>query len=439
MIDPAKLRAKDPETLQGLEKRGFALDWARFGAIDAERKAAKIQAESLRAKKNAAAASVAALKKAGDQAGAAAAIAQGAEISALIDQAARRETLADAEMRDFCMGIPNIPDAAVPFGRGEEDNVIVRNVGTPKQFPFEPAGHQALLENLGLAHFDLAAKIAGARFSCLGGDAARLSRALENFMLDCHAENGYTELYVPYLVNAQAMAGTGQLPKFEQDLFKTTDGRYLIPTAEVPVTNLLAGEILDFDALPLKFCARTPCFRSEAGSAGKDTKGLIRQHQFEKVELVRFEAPEASARAHEEMLFHAESILQKLDLPYRVSKLCGRDLGFSSAITFDLEVWVPGSGCYREISSVSNFKDFQSRRMGLRCERAGKKIPVHTLNGSGLAVGRALLAVVENYQDERGFVAVPDALRPYLGQDALRPAANPFGIAKQQPRAPKPF
>ena len=416
MIDPALFRSRAPELIEGLAKRGVQLDFDQFDHLDALRIGAQGRAETLRAEKNKIAAEIGALYASQKGHQTAELKARGAEISRQIEEAQRVEHQAKMDVKNFCLQVPNIPDSRVPMGQGEADNVVLRTHLVPPELSFPPLDHLTLAENLGGAKMDLAAKIAGSRFCVLAGATARMQRALEGFMLDTHAAAGYTELYVPILVNAQAMTGTGQLPKFEEDLFKTTDGRYLIPTAEVPVTNLLSGSLIDVEALPLKFCAKTPCFRSEAGSAGKDTRGLIRQHQFEKVELVRFERADCSAAAHEEMLSDAEEILRQLQLPYRVVALCGKDLGFSSAITYDLEVWLPEQKQYREISSVSNFKDFQARRMGLRAKDAlGQKIPVHTLNGSGLAVGRTLVAVFENFQDENGRIWIPEVLRERMG------------------------
>ena len=329
------------------------------------------------------------------------------------------------ELNAFLSVIPNTPHESVPHGKSEADNLEVRKVGTPSQFDFEVKDHVSIGEGLGGLDFETAAKIAGARFSLLKGPLARLHRALAQFMLDTHTDqHGYTEVYVPYLVNADSMRGTGQLPKFEEDLFKVPrqmgDGGeqnfYLIPTAEVPVTNMVRDEIVPLEKLPLKFVAHTPCFRSEAGSAGRDTRGLIRQHQFDKVELVQIVHPEKSYEGLEALLGHAEAILQKLGLPYRVVKLCSGDMGFSAALTYDIEVWLPAQNTYREISSCSNFEAFQARRMQARFRNAqGKPELLHTLNGSGLAVGRTLVAVLENYQQADGSVVIPDVLRPYMG------------------------
>jgi seryl-tRNA synthetase len=320
------------------------------------------------------------------------------------------------ELETLLLNIPNTLDGDVPDGKSEVDNVEIKRWGEPRQFDFQPKDHTELGEKLGM-DFEAAAKLTGARFVVLKGPLARLQRALTQFMLDVHSsEHGYTETYVPYMVNADSMRGTGQLPKFEEDLFKIVREPpfYLVPTAEVPITNLVRDEIVE--ALPLKYVCHTPCFRSEAGSAGKDTKGMIRQHQFEKVELVRIEKPEDSAAAHEELTRHAETILEKLGLPYRRVVLCAGDTGFSSAKTYDIEVWLPGQNAYREISSCSNFRDFQARRLKARWRNAaGKPELAHTLNGSGLAVGRTMIAVMENYQDAEGRIHIPEILRPYMG------------------------
>jgi seryl-tRNA synthetase len=325
-----------------------------------------------------------------------------------------------AGIQQIVAGIPNLPDDSVPDGKDESDNAEVRRWGEPTALDFEPRDHVDIGEALGGLDFETAAKISGSRFAVMQGDIARLHRALIQFMLDTHTrEHGYTETYVPYLVNADSLYGTGQLPKFAEDLFQTAGehGYYLIPTAEVPVTNIVRDEIIDPERLPLKFVAHTPCFRSEAGSYGKDTRGMIRQHQFEKVELVQIVPPDASWQAHEELTGHAEMILQKLGLPYRVMNLCAGDIGFSAAKTYDLEVWLPGQQAYREISSCSHFVTFQARRMQVRWRNpeSGKPELAHTLNGSGLAVGRTLVAVLENYQQADGSVVIPEVLRPYMG------------------------
>jgi seryl-tRNA synthetase len=324
------------------------------------------------------------------------------------------------EMENILLGVPNIPHGSTPVGRSEEENVEVRRWGMPRQFDFTPKDHVDVGEKLGLLDFDTAAKITGSRFALMSGPLARMHRALIQFMLDLHSsEHGYTETYVPYLVNADSLRGTGQLPKFAEDLFKLQGEQeyYLIPTAEVPVTNIVRDVIVDDAQMPRRFVCHTPCFRSEAGSYGRDTRGMIRQHQFEKVELVQIVRAQDSYRALEELVGHAEKVLQLLNLPYRTMALCTGDIGFSSAKTYDLEVWLPGQQKYREISSCSNFEDFQARRLQARWRNpeTGKPELVHTLNGSGLAIGRTLVAILENYQQADGSVTVPDVLKPYMG------------------------
>jgi seryl-tRNA synthetase len=333
----------------------------------------------------------------------------------------------DTRMSEVLVGIPNMPHETVPVGRGSEDNVEVRRWGNPPQFDFTPKPHWELGEQLGILDLERAAKLSGARFAVYWDAGARLERALANFMLDVHTrEHGYTEVLPPYLVNSESMHGTGQLPKFASDLFRVPHGDkdlWLVPTAEVPVTNLYRDEMLDYSSLPISLTAYTPCFRSEAGSYGKDVRGIIRQHQFQKVELVKFARPEDSYEQLENLTHDAEEILQKLGLHYRVMVLCTADMGFSSAKTYDLEVWLPGQQLYREISSCSNFEAFQARRANIRFRREGKSKPgfVHTLNGSGLAVGRTWLAILENYQQPDGTVLVPEVLRPYMGSDRILP------------------
>jgi len=324
---------------------------------------------------------------------------------------------------EFLLNVPNIPHESVPVGKDETENVVVRRWGEPREFDFEPLNHWDIGETLGIIDFERAAKIAGARFSLTKGFGAKLERALMNFMLDQHATKGYQEVLPPIIVNRDSMRGTGQLPKFEMELFRIVDPEfYLIPTAEVPVTNIHRNEILDEKDLPIYYTAYTPCFRREAGSYGKDVRGLIRQHQFNKVELVKFVKPEDSYDELESLTMNAEDILRKLELPYRVIALCTGDIGFSAAKTYDLEVWLPGQQKYREISSCSNFADFQARRANIRFKREGKKGTefVHTLNGSGLAIGRSLVAILENYQQKDGSVIVPEALRPYMGVEVIR-------------------
>ena len=421
MLDPKLLRNDLPKVAAELARRGFALDVERIAALEEQRKTAQIEADSLRAERNANA-------KATGQAKA-----QGRDATALIELGeslaqrlaaleGRLETI-QADLSNIQLGLPNILHASVPPGSDETDNVEVRRWGEPRPFTFEPKDHVAIGARLGM-DFEAAGRISGARFVVMTGPLARLHRALTQFMLDLHVrEHGYREAYVPYLVHAEALIGTGNLPKFEQDLFAVSGdpGFFLIPTAEVPVTNLVRDQIVDAAVLPMKYVAHTPCFRSEAGAAGKDTRGMIRQHQFEKVELVQMVRPEDSYRAHEELTGHAEAVLKALELPYRVVALCAGDVGFSSAKTYDLEVWLPSQQRYREISSCSNFEAYQARRMQARWRNpaTGKPEPLHTLNGSGVAVGRALVAVLENYQQADGSVVVPDALGPYMG-DTMR-------------------
>jgi seryl-tRNA synthetase len=417
VLDSKLLRADAAGIAANLARRGFTFDVAAFGALDEARKKAQIEADRVRSERNANAKAVGMAKGKGEDAG---------ELLKRGEQLTQELTTADAEISRvqtlldaFVMGLPNLLHESVPDGRDESGNQEVRRWGEPRKFEFTPKDHVEIGEKLGL-DFEAAAKISGARFSVMRGSLARLHRALAQFMLDLHTgEHGYTEVYVPFLVLAPALQGTGQLPKFEQDLFRVQgeQGFFLIPTAEVPVTNLVRDSIVEAKALPCKYVAHTPCFRSEAGAAGKDTRGLIRQHQFEKVELVHLVKPADSYAALEELTGNAEKVLQKLDLPYRVMALCAGDIGFGSTKTYDLEVWLPGQNKYREISSCSNCEAFQARRMQARWRNpeTGKPEPLHTLNGSGVAVGRTLVAVLENYQNADGSVTVPEALRPYMG------------------------
>ncbi|MCL4681557.1 MAG: serine--tRNA ligase [Rhodocyclaceae bacterium] len=420
MLDIQLLRSQPAEVAARLAARGAAFDVAAFQALEDERKGLQVRTQELQAKRNALSKTIGQLKAKGEDP---AAVMQ--EVAGLGDELKRNEeALADLLNRIdvFVSVIPNLPHESVPAGRSEADNVEVKRWGAPRDFGFAAKDHVELGEALGGFDFDTAVKISGARFSLMKGAVARLHRALAQFMLDVHTqEHGYTEVYAPYLVNGNSMFGTGQFPKFADDQFAiVSDGLYLIPTAEVPVTNIVRDTIVDTAQMPLKFVCHTPCFRREAGSYGKDTRGMIRQHQFDKVELVRIEQPECSWDALEELTRHAEAILEKLELPYRRVALCTGDMGFSSAKTYDLEVWLPGQGAYREISSCSNFEAFQARRMQARF-RGGKGKPelAHTLNGSGLAVGRTLVAVLENYQRADGSVDVPVALRPYMGDIEL--------------------
>lgn len=418
MLDPQSLRHDLEAVAAGLARRGYHLDTESYAAIEARRKALQVRTEELQNQRNVSSKSIGQAK------------ARGEDIEPLLAEVARlgddlkaaKEELEAIrhQLEALFFDMPNLPDPAVPDGKDEDDNAEVRRWGEPTALDFEARDHVELGERLGGLDFETAATLSGSRFAVLGGDLARLHRALAQFMLDRHtAAHGYREMYVPYLVLGEAMQGTGQLPKFEDDAFRIDDDpvRYLIPTAEVPLTNLVAGQIIEAGRLPLKFVAHTPCFRREAGSHGKDTRGMIRQHQFDKVELVQISLPEESDACLEALTGHAESILQALGLPYRTMLLCAGDMGFSARKTYDLEVWLPGQGAYREISSCSNFGDFQARRMQARWRNpeTGKPELVHTINGSGLAVGRTLIAVLENYQQRDGSVVVPEVLRPYMG------------------------
>jgi seryl-tRNA synthetase len=420
MFDVQLLRTQLAETAALLKHRNFDLDAAAFETLEAERKLIQSQTQDLQAERNAISKKIGIAKGKGEDV--APIMAQVAGLGEKLTACETQLSAVQAKMDGILLAIPNLPHASVPLGKGEAENVEVRRWGTPRTFDFEIKDHIAIGEGLGGIDFDLAAKLSGARFAVMKAGIARMHRALAQFMLDTHTqEHGYTECYVPYLVNAESMRGTGQLPKFEEDLFKVPgDGeaatRYLIPTSEVSLTNIVRDEIVPPESLPLKFTAHTPCFRSEAGSYGKDTRGMIRQHQFDKVEMVQIVAADKSYAALDEMVGHAEKILQKLNLPYRVLSLCSGDMGFSAAKTFDLEVWLPAQNTFREISSCSNCENFQARRMVARTRNAaGKTELVHTLNGSGLAVGRTLVAVLENYQNADGSVNVPQVLRPYMG------------------------
>jgi seryl-tRNA synthetase len=421
VLDPKLLRSDLTGVAAALARRGFVLDVETFAALEEQRKAVQIEADRLRAERNANAKAVGQAKSKGQDASAL--LAAGESLGEQLERVDKRLEAIQAQVSILQLGLPNIPHASVPDGRDEAANVEVRRWGVPRQFDFIPKDHVALGEPVGM-DFEAAGRISGARFVVMTGGLAKLHRALAQFMLDLHvADHGYREAYVPYLVHGTALVGTGQLPKFEQDLFavRGDPGFYLIPTAEVPVTNLVRDQILPAEKLPLKFVAHTPCFRSEAGAAGKDTRGMIRQHQFEKVELVHIVRPEDSYAALEELTGHAESVLQALGLPYRVLALCAGDTGFSAAKTYDLEVWLPSQQCYREISSCSNCESFQARRLQARWRNpvTGKPELVHTLNGSGVAVGRALVAILENYQQEDGTISVPAVLAPYMGGATL--------------------
>jgi len=417
MLDPKRIRNDLEGIAQQLARRGFVLDTEKLQTLEARRKSIQTQTQELQAERNSRSKGIGKAKAAGEDI---APLLK--EVEGLGQQLKEKEhelASLQEELHAILMGIPNIPHTSVPAGTGEEDNPELRKWGTPPDFDFEPADHVDLGEQLGQLDFETAAKLTGSRFSIMQGPLARLHRALIQFMLDTHTrEHGYCEVYVPYLVNADSLRGTGQLPKFEEDLFKMEGetGYYLIPTAEVPVTNLARDTIFEAASLPVRYTAHTPCFRSEAGSYGKDTRGMIRQHQFEKVEMVQLARPEDSYEVLEQLTAHAEAILQQLELPYRVVTLCTGDIGFSAAKTYDLEVWLPGQQAYREISSCSNFEAFQARRMQARWRNpdTGKPELLHTINGSGLAVGRTLVAVMENYQQANGSIRVPDVLKSYM-------------------------
>ncbi len=418
MLDSQLLRNDLESVAEKLTPRGFSLDVAQLQDLERKRKALQTEQQELQAQRNKSAKEVGRLKASGEDA--TGLINETAGIGARLVTVDEALSVVQTELDGLLKGIPNIPHDSVPSGNSEDDNIEIRRWGNPAELGFDPLDHVSLGAGLKMMDFDIAAKITGSRFVVMSDSLARLHRALIQFMLDVHTlENGYRETYVPYLVNSDSLFGTGQLPKFADDQFMTaTDPPYyLIPTAEVPVTNLYAKTVIDGNELPIKRVCHTPCFRSEAGSYGKDTRGMIRQHQFEKVELVQIVEPERSWTALEELTANAEGILQRLDLPYRVVTLCGGDLGFSAAKTYDLEVWLPAQNKYREISSCSNFEAFQARRMQARYKKSSADKPqlVHTLNGSGLAVGRTLVAVMENYQDENGSVSIPSALRPYMG------------------------
>lgn len=423
MLDIQLLRNDIQAVAARLAQRGFVLDVAQFNALDAQRKDLQVKNEELQAKRNSLSKQIGALMGQGKKDEAEAAKNEVANIKAEMDKIEQDLPNIQAALDDLLLRVPNLPHESVPVGKDETENVEIRKVGTPRQFDFEIKDHVDLGAALGL-DFEKAAQLSGARFSLMKGKVARLHRALSQFMLDTHTtQHGYTECYTPYIVSDSTLLGTGQLPKFGEDLFHVTRGgdeskltQYLIPTAEVTLTNTVREQILSADELPMKLTAHSPCFRSEAGSHGKDTRGLIRQHQFDKVEMVQIVQPETSYEALEEMVGHAENILKLLELPYRVIVLCTGDMGFGATKTYDLEVWVPAQNTYREISSCSNCEDFQARRMKARFkDENGKNRLVHTLNGSGLAVGRALVAVLENHQNADGSIYIPVALRPYLG------------------------
>ncbi|MHB8741944.1 MAG: serine--tRNA ligase [Sulfuricaulis sp.] len=417
MLDPKLLRFNLVETARQLERRGYQLDVQGLAALEEKRKRVQVIAQQFQSERNAKSKAIGQAKSKGEDASPL--MQEVAEMGAAQKQAETELEQIQYDINDIALEIPNIPHASVPGGKDENDNQEVRRCGEPRKFDFKIKDHVDLGARLGMLDFDTAAKIAGARFVVMKGALARLHRALTQFMLDLHTdEHGYKEIYVPYLANADSLRGTGQLPKFEQDLFALSGEQhyYLIPTAEVPVTNIVRDLIIDAANLPQRYVCHTPCFRSEAGSHGKDTRGMIRQHQFEKVELVQIVRPSDSYAALEQLTGHAEKVLQKLELPYRVMALCTADMGFASAKTYDIEVWLPAQGKYREISSCSNFEDFQARRLQARWRNpeTGKTELVHTLNGSGLAVGRTLVAIMENFQQADGSISIPGVLRPYM-------------------------
>jgi len=418
MLDPKLIRSNIEEIAQKLIVKKYKFDTERFTILEEKRKSIQTQTEELQSERNTRSKSIGKAKASGQDI--APLIAEMDEIGNKLEAAKAELKLVQDELNSIFAGMPNLPDAEVPEGETEDDNVEVRKWGEPKAFSFTAKDHIELGEKAKLMDFETASKLTGSRFVVLRGQLARLHRALAQFMLDTHTlENGYEETYLPYIVNSDSLYGTGQLPKFEDDLFKLNADRefYLIPTAEVPATNIVRDEIIDASQLPIKFVCHTPCFRSEAGSYGRDVKGMIRQHQFDKVEMVQIVKPEDSDAALDAITNHAEGILQKLELPYRLVLLCGGDLGFSAAKTFDIEVWLPGQEAYREISSCSNTRDFQARRMQARWRNPESNKPqlVHTLNGSGLAVGRTMIAVMENHQQEDGSIKIPEALVPYMG------------------------
>jgi seryl-tRNA synthetase len=423
VIDPKLLRGSPDAVAANLARRGFKLDVQALVALEERRKSAQIEADRIRAERNAVAKQVGMAKGKGEDA--APLIARGEQLAEQLGSAEAAINAVQAELETLQLGLPNLLQDSVPDGADENANLEVRRWGTPRQFSFKPRDHVELGEGLARGmDFEAGARVAGSRFVVLRDQIARLHRALGQFMLDLHTrEHGYSEVYVPYLASPAALRGTGQLPKFEADLFavRSEPHYYLIPTAEVPVTNLVRDQILEAKELPLKLVAHSPCFRSEAGAAGKDTRGMIRQHQFDKVEIVQIVEPEKSVAAHEALTSHAEAVLQKLELPYRVVALCAGDIGNASSKTYDIEVWLPAQQRYREISSCSNFEAYQARRMQARWRNpaTGKPEPVHTLNGSGVAVGRALVAVLENFQNEDGSVTIPAALRQYFGAERI--------------------
>lgn len=418
MLDPKLLRGDLDTVAQQLARRGFTLDTQALQALETRRRELQTQTEQLQSERNTRSKAIGKAKASGDDIQPL--LDEVSDLGERLDAAKQQLSEVQAQWDDMISGIPNLPHESVPEGKSEDDNVELHRWGTPREFDFKVLDHVDLGKQSGYLDFDLASKLTGARFAVMRGPVARLHRALAQFMLDTQTlSHGYEECYVPYMVNRESLMGTGQLPKFGEDLFRLDDEReyHLIPTSEVPLTNFVRDDIVDQAALPMKLTAHTPCFRSEAGSHGRDTRGMIRQHQFDKVEMVQIVEPEKSYAALEEMRGHAEALLQALDLPYRVVTLCTADMGFGAAKTYDLEVWLPSQETYREISSISNCEDFQARRMQARFRHPGEKKPqlLHTLNGSGLAVGRCLLAVMENHQQADGSVTIPEPLRPYMG------------------------
>ncbi len=418
MLDINIFRADLDTAIRQLKRRGINFDGNRFNELEAQRKKIQVRTQSLQAERNSRSKAIGQAKAKGEDI--APLLAEVGNLGEQLKAAEESLQVVQAELSAIFMELPNFLDESVPEGKNEDDNIEIRRWGEPAVFDFEPRDHIDLGAELGQMDFDVASKITGSRFVTLTGPLARLQRALTQFMLDLHSEaHGYSETYVPFMVNRESLKGTGQLPKFEEELFKLSGDSdyYLIPTAEVPVTNIVRNVIIDADKLPMKFVAHTPCFRSEAGSYGKDVKGMVRQHQFEKVELVQIVRPEEAKEAHEALTSHAETVLQKLGLPYRLVLLCAGDTGFSATKTYDIEVWLPGQQKYREISSCSHFGDFQARRLKARWRNpeTGKPELVNTINGSGLAVGRTLIAVMENYQTEEGKILIPDVLKPYMG------------------------
>ena len=418
MLDPQLLRNSLEETAALLKRRGYDLDTTQFAALEEQRKTLQVDAQALQAERNLKSKNIGKAKASGEDIQPL--LDEVSSLGAKLEDAEKNLAVVQEDMNNIMMSLPNIPAASVPDGKSEDDNIEIRKWGEPKQFDFAVKDHVDLGEALGQLDFETGSKITGSRFAVMHAGLANMHRALTQFMLDLHStEHGYSETYVPYIVNSDSLRGTGQLPKFEDDLFKLRAEQefYLIPTAEVPVTNIVRDTIIEDADMPRKFVCHTPCFRSEAGSYGRDTRGMIRQHQFEKVELVQIVTAAQSEQAHEDLTSHAEAVLQKLNLPYWVVNLCSGDIGFSARKTYDLEVWLPGQDKYREISSCSHFGDFQARRLKARWRNpaTGKPELVHTVNGSGLAVGRTLVAIMENYQDAEGRIHVPDVLQPYMG------------------------